>query len=233
MGGGGMAMSAASTVGGRLSRQVYDEVKDRLLRGDYAGGEPLSVDEIRGRFGVSKQPVMEALRLLAADGLVDIVPQVGSVAAKYSAQDAVDFYRMFARFESVIAEVAAVRATSAGLARLRAVAAGMHTLEESADPEVRSQSYRTGNREFHALIHELSASPIMVATSRRLWDLSDFLIATAGPRHAMSPVLVHRNGEHDAILAALGVRDAAAAGRAMEDHILGVIDLLQPRADAG
>lgn len=214
--------------GGRLSRRVYDGIKERLLRGDFAGGESLSVEQLRGDFGVSKQPVMEALRFLAADGLVEIVPQVGSVVAKYSAAEAVDFYMMFARFEGAIAEVAAQRATPAALVRLRAFAAGMHTLESSDDEVVRAQSYRTGNRQFHGLIHEMAQSAIMVATSRRLWDLSDFLITTAGPPNMMAPALGTRNDEHDAIVEAMEQSDSEGARMAMESHILEVVDLMQP-----
>ena len=222
-------MSEPAT-GGRLSRRVYDGIKDRLLRGDFAGGESLSVEQLRGDFGVSKQPVMEALRLLAADGLVEIVPQIGSVVAKYSVADAVDFYLMFARFEGAIAEVATRRATPASLIRLRAFAAGMHSLEASQDEIVRAQSYRTGNREFHGLIHAMAQSPLMVATSRRLWDLSDFLIATVGPSNMMAPVLGSRNHEHDTIVDAMEDGDSDAARVAMEHHIFTVVDLMQAPA---
>jgi DNA-binding GntR family transcriptional regulator len=45
---------------------------------------------------VSKHPVIEALRFLSADGLVEIVPQVGSTAMTYSLQDVADFFEMFA-----------------------------------------------------------------------------------------------------------------------------------------
>lgn len=215
-----------SPAGGRLSRLVYDEMKARLLRGDFQGGQPVSVEKIREEFDVSKQPVMEAFRLLAADGLMEIVPQVGTVVARYSTQDAVDFFRMFARFEGVIAETAAARVTPAGLLRLRTCAAGMHALEGVEAGVPRAQSYMTGNRDFHGLIHEAANSRIMVATSRRLWDLSDFLIMTVGPQDKMSTVLHGRNEEHDDILSAMEARDQHRARVAMEQHILGVAEMM-------
>lgn len=47
---------------GRLSGQMYDTIKDRLLEGDYPAGSRVSVEALRSEFGVSKQPIMEALR---------------------------------------------------------------------------------------------------------------------------------------------------------------------------
>lgn len=222
------APAPATVVGGRLSRYVYDELKSRLLAGEHPAGSALSVEELRTEFGVSKQPVMEALRLLASDGLVEIIPQVGISVRSYTTQETHDFYRMFAGFEGSITAVAAERATARDIAALQAHAASMHSLEESSDAGARSAGYREGNRTFHALIHGMARSPIMMESSRRLWDLSDFLISTFGVANAMAPVLGDRNHDHDRITAALERRDSDAARRAMEDHILGTVDILSP-----
>jgi DNA-binding GntR family transcriptional regulator len=56
---------------------------------------------------VSKQPVMEALRRLSADGMVEIVPQVGSLVAVHEPRETDDFYLMFSGFEGAIAGIAA------------------------------------------------------------------------------------------------------------------------------
>lgn len=223
------AVSAPMTaVGGRLSRQVYDELKRRLLSGEHEAGSALSVEEIRTEFGVSKQPVMESLRLLAGEGLVEIIPQVGIAVRSYSLQETADFYRMFAGFEGSIAAVAAERATAEDVARLEAHAATMHALEASTDDQARALGYRHGNREFHNLIHETARSPIMMESSRRLWDLSDFLISTRGVLNAMSPALADRNDDHDQITRALARHDGDAARAAMERHILGTVAIVTP-----
>lgn len=59
----------------RLNNAVYDQLKERLMEGMYPAGERLSAEGLRTEFGVSKQPVMESLRRLAADGLVEIPPR--------------------------------------------------------------------------------------------------------------------------------------------------------------
>jgi DNA-binding GntR family transcriptional regulator len=62
---------------GSAAEWAYATVKERLLDGDDRAGQRLSVDRLRAEFDVSKQPIMEALRLLHAEKLVTIVPQAG------------------------------------------------------------------------------------------------------------------------------------------------------------
>ena len=62
------------------------------MEGRYPAGERLPTDDLRVEFGVSKQPVMEALRRLSSDGMVEIVPQVGCRVTRYELQEVEDFY---------------------------------------------------------------------------------------------------------------------------------------------
>ena len=77
----------AVSSGRRLAPVVYDLLKDRLLEGEYQSGERLSVESLKAEFGVSKQPVMEALRRLSSEGLVEIIPQVGCRVPVYDGAD--------------------------------------------------------------------------------------------------------------------------------------------------
>jgi DNA-binding GntR family transcriptional regulator len=65
----------AASSGKRLALLIYDLLKERLLEGGYRAGERLPVEALKTEFGVSKQPIMDALRRLASDGRVDIIPQ--------------------------------------------------------------------------------------------------------------------------------------------------------------
>ena len=116
-----VASAATGTPPTRLSYRTYELIKERLLDGRYAAGERLSVDALKTEFGVSKQPVMEALRRLSVDGLVEIIPQVGCQVARYTTAEVADFIMFFGEIEASIAEVAAARRTDAQLARMDAV----------------------------------------------------------------------------------------------------------------
>ena len=83
-------------------------------------GSRISIEEVKTEFGVTKQPVMDAMRRLEAVGIVQIVPQSGCRVAHYTAQEVLDFFNLFGRFEGEVAAAAATRRTDAQLAELDA-----------------------------------------------------------------------------------------------------------------
>ncbi|MET4538430.1 DNA-binding GntR family transcriptional regulator [Arthrobacter bambusae] len=213
--------------GGRLHGRIYEAIQNRLLEGEYPAGTKLSVEAIRTEFGVSKQPVMEALRLLSADGLVEILPQIGCVVTEYSLEEVEDFFRMFAGFESVIAAAAAQRRTDEHLDEIYLAARRMDRLNTEPDPDIRARQYRVQNRNFHEIIHRMAHSRVMSNMSRRMWDLSDFLINTTGAPHPVGSAIEERNEDHGRIVKALENGDAEAAKIEMENHILSTATMLQ------
>jgi DNA-binding GntR family transcriptional regulator len=216
----------------RLNHAVYDQLKERLLDGRYQAGERLSPEVLRTEFGVSKQPVMEALRRLSADGLIEIVPQVGSRVATFASQEVNDFYLMFGGFEGTIAGIAALRRTGRQLAELELISARIADLRSSPDAADRAHGYRVLNRDFHHAIHDMAHSRIMAETSRRMWDLSDFLINTSGVPRPISSALDDRHADHERILAALHARDQETARAEMEQHIVGTVEIIRAEANA-
>lgn len=219
--------SGAGRSTGRLAAHVYEGIKEQLISGAFAAGSRVSVEEMRASFGVSKQPVMEALRLLSADGLVEIIPQIGCEVASYSLREVGDFYEMFAGFEGAVAAAAASRRTDDQLRDLAAASRSIESLVKEGDPSVRARRYRTWNRDFHAAIHTMSESRIMVSTSKRMWDLSDFLINTTGAPTPLASATAERHSDHELIRAAIVAGDSAAARDAMSSHIIGTIDVIR------
>ncbi|GAA1996870.1 GntR family transcriptional regulator [Microbacterium pumilum] len=212
---------------GRMANSIYETLRERLVSGGYAQGSRISVEALRTELSVSKQPVMEALRLLSADGLVDIIPQVGCVTSVYPVREIADFYDMFAGFEGAIAAAAAERRVDAQLYELEEISIRIGTLRSHPDPDVRARQYRVLNRDFHAKIHEMSGSRIMVETSRRMWDLSDFLINTAGASQPLASATHSRHDDHEEIRRAIIAGDSLGAREAMARHILETIDLIR------
>jgi DNA-binding GntR family transcriptional regulator len=205
--------------GVRLGSLVYQQIKERLLEGTYVAGERLQVEALKTQFQVSKQPVMEALRRLADEGLVDIIPQVGCAVSRYPQREVTDFFRFFAGMEGVLVEIAVGRSTETQLRRLDQVETQIATLRGETDPKRRSHGYRVHNREFHAIVHEMAGSGIMAVTCERMFDLSDFLINTHGVGTPLSDALDERHADHERIIEALRMGDSVAARSAMEAHI--------------
>jgi DNA-binding GntR family transcriptional regulator len=214
--------------GQRLGQVVLDELKERLLDGRYAVGSRISIEDVRAEFGVSKQPVMEAMRRLESSGLVQIVPQSGCRVASYDIQEVRDFFNLFSRFEGEIAAAAAIRRTDQQLAELDTVWRRIEELEASDDADVRSRGYRFLNREFHLAIHKMAHSRVMAELSERMWDMSDFFINTLGGRGHLSEAIPDRNHDHDVIRIAIRSGNVEVARVAMESHIVGTVAIFGP-----
>jgi DNA-binding GntR family transcriptional regulator len=209
--------------GQRLGQAVLDELKERLLDGQYAAGSRISIEEVRTEFGVSKQPVMDAMRRLESIGIVQIVPQSGCRVASYSIQEVKDFFNLFSKFEGEIAAAAAQRRTPAQLEQLDGVWQRIEDLDASKDPDTRSRGYRFGNREFHLVIHQMAHSRVMAELSERMWDMSDFFINTLGGRGPLSNAIPDRNHDHDLIRSSIRSGNTEVARVAMESHIVGTV----------
>ncbi|SFK73632.1 GntR family transcriptional regulator [Geodermatophilus ruber] len=169
---------------------------------------------------------MEALRRLDADGLVVIVPQVGCRVATYDACDISNFFAVFAAFEGGIAGVPAARRTEQDLQRLQEVHERIGSICVEPDEVRRGHGYRLLNREFHGVIHGMARS-IIEEISLRMWDLSDFLISTAGPSRPLGSALERRHADHQSIYEALVSGDGAAARARMEEHVLDNVSLIR------
>lgn len=233
-GGRGVRPAAAAT-GRRLGTVVYEQIKGQLLQGTYAAGERISVERLKADFEVSKQPVMDAMRRLAAEGLVEIVAQSGCRVPVYSERDVRDFFAMFGGLEGAVAGVAATRATPEQLHELQRANDDVAALADVSDAARRAQGYRLANRHFHGVIHTMAHSPVVAEISGRMWDMSDLLISIAGTPNALAGELSGRHGDHELIIDALRRGDGDAARTAMESHIVttaGVILAIPPDAGA-
>lgn len=213
----------------RHGHVLYDEIKEMICQGTFDVSERISVEDLRQRFGVSKQPVMTALHQLASDGLVTITPQVGCRIATYSEREVVDFFRMFGGFEGTIAAAAAERRSNDQVRTLHTLCAETARLEDTDGAQDRADGYRRLNRQFHATIHDMAHSQIMTRTSRRMWDLSDMLIATTGVRQPLQGAITERNDDHLRVVEAIEAGDPAAARTAMEVHIVATVALIRGR----
>ncbi len=223
---GGSASTALPRTGERLSSFAYETIKGRLLDGEWAAGQRISLEALKAEFGVSKQPIMDAVRRLASDGLIEILPQVGCRVPTRSLDEVTDFYTMFAGMEGAIASLAAQRWTGSQLDELRAVNAEVTDLAGNADAPARSHGYRVMNRAFHTRIYDMASSRVIADMSRRMWDLSDLLINTAGVPQPLATAVRERAHDHDDICDALAARDAVLAREAMERHIITTIDII-------
>ena len=175
---------------------------------------------------MSKQPVMEALRRLSGDGLVEILPQVGSRVATYALREVSDFFLMFGGFEGTIAGIAALRRTETQLDEMELISARIAALRPSPDAVERAHGYRVLNRglpprhpRHGALPHHGRHQPADVGPV----GLPD---QHRGVPQPLSSALDERHADHERIRAALHAGDQDAARAEMERHIVGTVAVI-------
>lgn len=202
----------------QLPQRVAERLRSAILEGRLKPGEWLRQERIASEYGVSQMPVREALKQLAAEGLVEHVPYRGARVVQFSALDVEDLYACRAFIEGMAARYAAVSITPEELAQLESLHARMSSLvDESTVGE-----YRELNRRFHEIIYSASRRSYLVRTLAQLWSAFPTMLwsnfaatAVASPPERVKP----DTEEHAQIIAALRAGDGSAAERAIKRHI--------------
>lgn len=205
-----------------LGVQVYHHVRQLLLDGTQHVDAAMPIDSIASDLGVSRQSVMEAVRRLALEGFLTITPQVGSFPRRYSVQEMVDFYKLFAEAECACVVLACERADLSQIRQLKSISAEIGQLVTSRlDKGELARDYRRLNQRFHSEIHGMIRSAALAETTEVMGDLGDFMVATAE-----APIFMERlkvaHKEHQALIAAIEAHDANKAVSTMRRHVLAV-----------
>lgn len=195
---------------------AYRRLRELILDGTYPAGSRLTELEVAGALGMSRTPVREAIRALAADGLVR--PAGWGVAV--TALDPSDLdhaYQVRAALEGLTAELAADRQRAGRIAPadLTSVRAAAADAAAAATAAGRLQEAVGHNRRFHRRIAELAGNPIALASLDRLWD--QILVSTLQSLTAPArPAQV--TAQHEELLAAIADGRAVDAGRIARQH---------------
>lgn len=196
---------------------LYQEVAERLRRQIFAHeltpGDWIDEQKLAEQYGISRTPLREALKVLAAEGLVELKPRRGCYVTEISRQDLDDIFPLMAMLEGRSAFEAVKRAKSADLAALRAI----HEKLEAAAREGRIDAFFEANQEFHRTIQALSGNRWLLSV---IQDLRKVLKLSRLHSLSLEGRLQQSLDEHREILACMLSGDAAGAERLMHDHLL-------------
>ena len=179
---------------GSLGKVVADELRRGILTGRRKAGDRLVEDRLSAELGVSRVPIREALRLLAAEGLVEVQPRRGASVAEFSAEVARDLVEVRAMLEGLNARLAARHRAPAIIAELRPVLAEGNTaaLSGNVGDLVRL------NGEFHDKLAEAGRNSILWDIMRTLRERTSLVFAANTARRSRQDW-----DEHSRILAAV------------------------------
>jgi DNA-binding GntR family transcriptional regulator len=217
MPGNSLAESWPATPVGRsaapLREQVIAALRQAILDFHLVPGQRLVERELIESLGVSRTTIREALRELASEGLVTVVPQRGAIVSVPSLDDAMDLYEVRASLESLMAQRFVERASDDQIVELgRAVEHFAQVVRSGA--EVRD--ILAAKSEFYVVLTAGASSNAVQQLLEAIQARVQALRATslAEPGRAQDVI-----GELEDIVAAVAARDAARASELMAGHI--------------
>lgn len=197
-------------------RTLHDELVDRLrhmiIEGELAPGEKLSEKALCERFDVSRTPLREALKVLAAEGLVRLVPNRGATVAKLTLDDLEEAFPIMGALEAVSGELACAHITDGEIARLEKLHDEMVEKYRAGD----LRTYFKLNEQIHQRILEAARNPTLAEMQR---SLSGRIRRARYMANMSAERWAEAVAEHEAILAALKSRDGALLGTLLKNHL--------------
>jgi DNA-binding GntR family transcriptional regulator len=190
---------------------VTEQIRDAILAGRYKPGERLVEDRLAADFRVSRNPVREALRSLASEGLVVVTPRRGAAVAAFGAAEGQEMIEVRAMLEGLNARHAARRHDPAMIASLSRVLEEGGAKAGSASPE---ELVRL-NARFHDLLAAAGSNRVLGDIMRSLRERTNLVFA---PRSAAAAAQNWR--EHAAILQAVIAGDEDLAALHATRHVL-------------
>ncbi len=204
--------SAPRKKGGSLGRDVGVDLETQIVEGRLSPGEKLDEIALSNLYSVSRTPVREALRALAAKGLVEFQPRMGAIVARPTVGEVMDLFEVVAEMEGVAARLACERMDAGDKERLVAAHQACQKAASAFDPD----AYYQTNGEFHAAIHSAAHNKMLAEQiehlNKRLSPYRRFITFRPGRTDTAMR-------EHEAVFEALLARDGLTASMALRDHV--------------
>ena len=195
-----------------LADAAAEKLRSLIGDGTLAPGERLTEAELSARLGISRIPLREALRALAADGLVTIEPHKGAVVTPVTPEEVDEVFPVLAALEGCAGELAAARMTEAELGEI----AALHESMLAAHRAGRRKQFLARNEAIHERIVAAAGNPTLASLHRALSLRLRRIRYVARVAEASWERSV---AEHEAIIEALLRRDGAALCARLRDHL--------------
>ena len=209
--------------------KAYAALLRRIQRGDLVSGDFLVEAELAGQLGVSRTPIREAIRRLAAEGLVRTEGRRRAVVREFDEERIAELYELRARLESYAAARSATRITPAELAALRDLASDMEACAAKGDGRSVAR-FADLNDQFHHVILQAAAAPHLEAALRPVLQIQ--LVLLQRYRHTITEHLERSCWHHRELIRAFELGDAELAEAQMQLHMLAAREAGRVASDA-
>lgn len=204
--------SSISIARSSLPQAAADRLRTLITEGVLAPGMRLNERELSEQLGVSRTPLREAFRMLAADGLLVQLPNRGVQVVALSREDVCYAFEVMAGLEGLAGELAAGNATENDLGALRALQSDMEAAHARAD----LPAYYRANRAIHDRISAIAANPVLTQMQH---TLNVRLHALRFRSNLNRDKWDRAVAEHRSMLAALAAHDGGALRDLLVRHL--------------
>lgn len=200
--------------GGDAGARVAERLREEILRGALSPGDRIRQEELAERFGASRVPIREAIRILVHEGLVTTVANSGSWVARLTLAECEEVYLMRERLEPLLLRYSAPHLTDADFAELQSLAARVADASTAGDVD----GFLRFDRQFHLASYAHAETQQLGDLISKLWN------STAPYRRAYvatwsSDLQRLANDEHHLLIETLRDRDIDEAERVLAGHI--------------
>ena len=224
----------ASGGGGSKAEDLALVLEEAIVSGELAPGTVLRQEQLSERFRVSRTPVREALRRLAALGLVSFEPNRGVRVRTLSREELHEAFLVRAELESLATEVAAGKITDDDLVELEAAERRFSRLSEELRTREPGEERRTimgdwvrANHAFHDVIYRVADLPLVEQLAKGARRSFSGPAVWAPGDHSIDGLYAVNAEQHRAIRQALAARSATGARALAREHVMASFHLLE------
>jgi DNA-binding GntR family transcriptional regulator len=208
-------------------------IEEAIVSGELAPGSVLRQEQLSERFGVSRTPVREALRKLAALGLVSFEPNRGVRVRTLSREDLREAFLVRAELEAVVSGAAASRITSDDLVELEEceqrfarLTRELRSHEPGGERRSLMADWMHANHSFHDVIYRAADMPYVESVAKAARRTLSGPAVWAPVDDELDALYLRNQAEHRAIRIALAARSAGGARELAREHVMHSFELL-------
>lgn len=197
-----------------LHQSLVAPLREMIMQGELRPGEKVPEEQLCERFGVSRTPIREALKVLAAEGALEILPHRGAIVARITEEQIAELFPIMAALERLAGGLACARASDADVARVSGLHAQMMACYESGD----EPGYLRFNRKIHEAFFDLAGNATLATFYQQILTRINAcrFVVRKKPEHWSAAV-----AEHEEMIRLLRARDGAGLAALLEAHVTG------------
>jgi DNA-binding GntR family transcriptional regulator len=207
-----------------LHREIVDLLREMIVNGELGPGQKIPEKDLCLRFDISRTPLREALKALAAEGMIELLPQRGARVVTITEEELHELFPIIASIEALAGELACAVITDKQVEAIR----GLHEDMLVAYRQAESLEYSRLNRAIHFAIFEAAANASLLSLYKSLE------IRIRNIRHTVRQTPEDWRkavGEHEEIMAALTTRDKRRLAKIMRKHVMSTADAVRHSID--